>query len=208
MIKNFKVVEFDHDNDIQRTGYLLYQKKLINARTYEVLMANDIKILLPINFEMNRKNKILQNKKDFSEYKLNFKEYRYVDGYNSLLAINKAYTECQTNYKIKFDYINAGLTVFCFQVFTKRDFLDVLDQSNFKESSKIFTFFVAKGFLLRIDDLPKLTNRANRVYSFSEKGFSMVKLFYETLDKATVFDFKFKNKSELIVDSILKKHEQ
>lgn len=206
MIKNFNH-RFDHDNDIQRNGYLLYQSKLINARTYEVLIANDIKILLPIHFDMNRKNRILQNRKDFSEYKLNFKEYRYVDGYNSFLGINKAYTECQTLFKIKFDYINAGITVFCFQVFTKRDFLDILEQSNFKESTKIFTFFVNKGFLLRIDDLPKLTNRAKRVYSFSEKGFSMVKLFYETLDKTTVFDFKFKNKSELLVDNILKKYE-
>lgn len=206
MTKNFNH-RFDHDNDIQRNGYLLYQNKLINARTYEVLIANDIKILLPIHFDMNRKNRILQNRKDFSEYKLNFKEYRYIDGFDSFLAINKAYVECQTRYKIKFDYINAGLTVFCFQVFTKRDFLDILDQSNFKESTRIFTFFVTKGFLLRIDDLPKLTNRANRVYSFSEKGLSMVKLFYETLDKATVYDFKFKNKSELLVDSILKKYE-
>lgn len=206
MIKNFNPI-YDHDNDIQHNGYLLYKNKLINARTYEVLIANDIKILFPIHFDMNRKNRILQNRKDFSEYKMSFKEYRYVDGFDSFLSINKAYTECQTVFKIKFDYINAGLTVFCFQVFTKRDFLDILDQSNFKDSTKIFTFFVNNGFLLRIDDLPKLTNRANRVYSFSKKGFAMVKLFYEILDQSSVFDFKFKTKKELLVDSILKKYE-
>jgi hypothetical protein len=206
MAKNFNN-KFDHDNDIQYNGYLLYKNKLINARTYEVLIANEIKILLPINFDMNRKNRILQNKKDFSEYKLNFKEYRYVDGFDSFLAINKAYTECQTIYKITPDYINAALTVFCFQVFSKSDFLDVLDQCGFKKSTRLFTFFIKNGFFLRIDDLPKGVNRIKRVYSFSEKGFSMVKLFYETLEKATVFDFKFKTKRELLVDSILKKYE-
>jgi hypothetical protein len=206
MIKNFNH-RFDHDNDIQYNGYLLYKNKLINARTYEVLIASDIKILLPKNFDMNRKNRILHNKKDFSEYKLNFKEYRYIDGYNSFLGINKALKLCETTFKIKTEHINAALTVFCFQVFTKRDFLDILEQSEFKNSITIFNFLDSNGFLLRIDNLPTGTHKAYRVYSFSEKGFSMVRLFYETIEKATVFDFKFKNKNELLVDSILKKYE-
>jgi hypothetical protein len=200
--------DFDYDNDIQRNGYLLYQKKLINARTYEVLMDNDIKILLPINFEMNRKNKILQNKKDFSEYKLNFKEYRYIDGYNSLLAINKAYKECRIAFKIKNEYINAAITLFGFQVFTKQDIIDILQQSEFKKAIITFNYLDSHGFLLRIDNLPIGTPKNNRVYSFSEKGFSMVKLFYDTLEKSNVYDFKFKSKKELLVDNILKKHEQ
>jgi hypothetical protein len=200
------VVEFDHDNDIQYIGYLLYQNKFINARAYEVLMANDIKILLPINFDMNRKNKILQNKKDFGEYKLNFKEYRYVDGYNSLLGINKALRLCETTFKIKNEYINAAVTLFGFQIFTLQDFHDILEQTEFKNSITIFNFLEGHGFLLRIDNLPMGAQKTNRVYSFSEKGTSMVQLFYDTLEKATVFDFKFKSKKELLVDSILKKY--
>lgn len=198
--------DFDHDNDIQRNGYLLYQKKLINARTYELLMENNIKILLPINFEMNRKNRILQNRKDFGEYRLNFKEYQYVDGYNSLLAINKAYKECEAVFKIKNEYINAAITLFGFQIFTNQDIRDVLEQTGFKKCTTIFNFLDSNGFLIRIDNLPMGTNKVNRVYSFSEKGFSMVKLFYDTLEKATVYDFKFKNKKELLVDSILDKY--
>jgi hypothetical protein len=156
---------------------------------------------------MNRKNKILQNKKDFSEYKLNFKEYRYVDGVDFLLAINKAYQECNAKYNMTSEMINAALTLCCFQVFTKQDAFDVLTQSGFSNEARVFNYLYTKGFLLRIDDLPQKTLKSKRVYSFSDKGFSMVKLFYETLDKATVFDFKFKNKSELLVDSILKKYE-
>ena len=198
---------FDHDNDIQYNGYLLYKNKLINARTYELLIKNEIKILLPINFVMNRKNRILGNKKDFSEYKLNFKEYRYIDGYNSLLGINKALKLCETTFKIKNEYINAVLTLFGFQVFTLQDIHDILGQSEFKKSITIFNFLDDNGFLLRIDNLPLGARKENRVYSISEKGFSMVKLFYDTLEKATVFDFKFKSKKELLVDSILKKYE-
>lgn len=204
MIKNFN---FDHDNDIQYNGYLLYKNKLINARTYEVLIKNEIKILLPINFAMNRKNRILRIKKDFSEYKLNFKEYRYIDGYNSLLGINKALRLCETTFKIKNEYINAVLTLFGFQVFTLQDIHDILGQSEFKKAITIFNFLDSHGFLLRIDNLPMGAQKKNRVYSISEKGFSMVKLFYDTLEKATVSDFKFKSKKELLVDSILKKYE-
>lgn len=200
--------DFDYDNDIQYNNYLLYRNKMINVRTYELLMENDIKILLPINFEMNRKNRILQNKKDFSEYKLNFKEYRYVDGFNSLLAINKAYNECQANFKLKSEYINAVLTLFGFQVFTMQDMIDVLDQSEFKNSTTIFNVLYGHGFLIRIDDLPPGARKTNRVYSFSEKGVAMVKMFYQTLEKATVFDFKFKSKKERLIDDILKKHDK
>ena len=206
MIKNFNS-RYDHDNDIQYNGYLLYLNKLINARTYEVLIKNEIKILLPINFAMNRKNRILGNKKDFSAYKLNFKEYRYIDGYNSLLAINKAYKECEVAFKIKFEYVNAALTLFGFQVFTKQDILDILEQSKFKNAITIFNFLDAHGYLLRIDSLPIGARKENRVYSFSKKGFSMVKMFYDTLEKSTVFDFKFKSKKELLIDNILKKYE-
>jgi len=206
MTKNFNH-RFDHENDIQYNGYLLYKNKLINARTYEVLIANDIKILLPIHFDMNRKNRILQNKKDFSEYKLNFKEYRFVDGIDFLLAVNKAYQECKAKYNMTAEMINSALTLCCFQVFTKQDAYDVLTQSGFSNEARVFNNLDTKGILFRIDDLPKKTLKHKRVYSFSEKGFSMVKLFYETLNKATVFDFKFKNKNELLVDSILKKYE-
>ena len=199
---------FDHDNDIQYNGYLLYRNKLINARTYEVLIANEIKILLPINFDMNRKNRIIRNKTDFSGYKLSFKEYRYIDGYDSLLAINKAYKKCEATFKIKFEYTNAALTLFGFQVFTLQDIHDILKQSEFKNSITIFNFLDSHDFLLRIDNLPLGAQKTNRVYSFSDKGFSMVKLFYDTLEKATVFDFKFKSKKELLVDAILKKYEQ
>lgn len=206
MIKNFNH-NFDHDNDIQYNGYLLYKNKLINARTYEVLIANDIKILLPIKFNMNRKNRILQNRKDFSVYKLNFKEYRFVDNIDFLLAVNQAYQICKTTFNLTTDQLNAALTLCCFQVFAKQDGLDVLTQSGFKRGNRLFNFLDENGFLLRIDDLKDKTLISKRVYSFTEKGFSMVKLFYETLDKATVFDFKFKNKNELLVDSILKKYE-
>lgn len=206
MTKNFNH-KFDHDNDIQYNGYLLYKNKLINARTYEVLIANDIKILLPLNFEMNRKNRILQNRKDFSEYKLNFKEHRFVENIDFLLAVNQAYEVCKKDFKLNTEQLNAALTLCCFQVFTNEDGLDVLRQSQFKKEITLFNFLDKNGFLLRIDDLKEKTHISKRVYSFSDKGFSMVKLFYQTLDKATVFDFKFKNKSELLVDSILKKHE-
>jgi hypothetical protein len=199
--------DFDHDNDIQYNGYLLYRKKLINARTYEVLISNDIKILLPINFDMNRKNRILQNKKDFSEYKLNFKEYRYVDGYNSLIGINKALNLCETTFKIKSEHINAALTLFGFQVFVKRDIFDILEQSGFEKPIVIFNTLNSKGFFLRLDDLKENIATSRRVYCFSEKGFSMVKLFYETLENFSVFDFKFKNKNEILIDNILKKYE-
>lgn len=198
---------YDHKNDIQYNGYLLYLKKLINARTYEVLIANEIKILLPVNFDMNRKNRILQNKKDFGEYKLNFKEYRYIDGYNSLIGINKALKLCQTTFKINSEYINAAITLFGFQVFTKQDGLDILSQSDFRKHIAIFNYLDVNGFLIRIDNLPIGAMKKNRVYSFSEKGFSMVKLFYDTLEQSTVFDFKFKSKKELLVDNILKKFE-
>nr|WP_315173573.1 hypothetical protein [uncultured Flavobacterium sp.] len=206
MIKNFNH-RFDHDNDIQYNGYLLYKNKLINARTYEVLVSNEIKILLPINFDMNRKNRILHNKKDFSEYKLSFKEYRFVDNIDFLLTINQAYQLCKTTFKMNTDQINATLTLCCFQVFTKQDGLDILSQSGYCRENRIFNFLDTNGFLLRIDDLKEQTHISKRVYSFSEKGFSMVKLFYKTLDKTTVFEFKFKNKKELLVDSILKKYE-
>lgn len=207
MIKNFNH-SFDHDNDIQYNGYFLYKNKLINARTYEVLIANEIKILLPIKFEMNRKNRILQNRKDFSEYKLNFKEYRFVDGVDSFLAINKAYEVCKKEFKIiNIDCINAALTLCCFQVFTKQDALDVLRQSQFKKEITVLNFLEANGFLLRIDDLKEKSHISKRVYCFSNKGSALVNLFYETLNTATVFDFKFKNKNELLVDSILKKYE-
>lgn len=199
------MIGFDYDNDIQYNGYLLYKNKLINARTYEVLIANDIKILLPINFDMNRKNRILQNKKDFSEYRLNFKEFRYVDNIDFFLGVNQAYQLCKTTFKINTDQINAALTLCCFQVFTKRDGLDVLGQSGYCRENRIFNFLETNGFLLRIDDLKEQTHISKRVYSFSDKGFSMVKLFYQTLNKDTVFEFKFKNKKELLVDSILKK---
>lgn len=198
---------FDHDNDIQYNGYLLYKNKLINARTYEVLIANDIKILLPLKFDMNRKNRILQNRKDFNEYKLNFKEYRFVDNIDFLLAVNQAYELCKSTFGLTTDQVNAALTLCCFQVFTRQDGIDVLSQSKFKKSSTIFHVLETKGLLLRIDDRKEKTLISKRVYCFSAKGFSMVKLFYETLEKATVFDFKFKNKSELLVDSILKKYE-
>jgi hypothetical protein len=198
---------FDHDNDIQYNGYLLYKNKLINARTYEVLVVNEIKILLPINFAMNRKNRILDNKKDFAEYKLNFKEYRYVDGYNSLLGINKALKICETTFKIKGEYINAAITLFGFQIFSLQDIHDILEQSKFKNTVAIFNFLDGNGFLLRIDNLPIGSQKKNRVYSFSEKGFSMVKLFYDTLENSTVFDFKFKSKKEILIDNILKKYE-
>jgi hypothetical protein len=207
MIKNFNH-RFDHDNDIQYNGYLLYKNKLINARTYEVLIASEIKILLPINFDMNRKNRILHNRKDFSEYKLNFKEYRYVDGIDTFLAINKAYEVCKNEFKLNTDQLNAALTLCCFQVFTKQDGLDALRQSQFKKEIRIFNFLVANGFLLRIDDLKEKTHISKRVYCFSNKGFTMINLFYETLDKATVIDFKFKNKRELLVDNILKKFDK
>lgn len=206
MTKSFNH-RFDHDNDIQYNGYLLYKNKLINARTYEVLISNEIKILLPINFDMNRKNRILQNRKDFREYKLNFKEYRYVDGLDSFLSINNAFKLCESTFNLNREHITAALTLVCFQVFTKQDGLDILNQSQFKKPTAIFNFLDANGFLLRIDDLKEKSHISKRVYSFSEKGFSMVKLFYETLDKATVFNFKFKNKNELIVDAILKKFE-
>lgn len=200
-------MDFDHDNDIQYNGYLLYKNKLINARAYEVLIANDIKILLPLNFEMNRKNRILQNRKDFSEYKLNFKEHRFVENIDFLLAVNQAYEVCKKDFKLNTEQLNAALTLCCFQVFTKEDGLDVLRQSQFKKEITLFNFLDKNGFLLRIDDLKEKTHISKRVYSFSEKGFSMIKLFYQTLDKITVFDFKFKNKKELLVDSILKKYE-
>lgn len=198
---------FDHDNDIQYNGYLLYMKKLINARTYEVLIENEIKILLPVNFDMNRKNKILQNKKEFGEYKLNFKEYHFVDGFNSLIGINKAFAICGNAFKINSQHINAAITLFGFQVFTIQDALDILSQSDFKKSITVFSFLDSHGFLLRIDDRPDGTLKRNRVYCFSEKGFSMVKMFYNELDKTNVFDFKFKTKKELLIDNILKKYE-
>lgn len=197
---------YDHENDIQYNGYLLYCKKLINARTYEVLVEHEIKILLPVNFDMNRKNKILQNKKEFGEFKLNFKEHVYIDGFNSLLGINKALSICENTFKIKPEQINAAVTLFGFQVFTQQDALDVLDQSEFKKSNAIFNFLYSNGFLLRIDNFPDTARKVNRVYSFSKKGFSMVKLFYDTIENCNVFDFKFKSKKELLVESILKKY--
>lgn len=207
MTKNFNH-RFDHDNDIQYNGYLLYKNKLINARTYEVLIANEIKILLPINFRMNRKNRILRVKKDFSEYKLNFKEHRYVDGFDYFLAINKAFLLCESTFNLNKEQLNAALTLCCFQVFTKQDGLDVLNQSGFKKATAVFNYLDLKGFLLRIDDCKEKTHISKRVYSFTNKGFEMVKLFYETLDNATVFDFKFKNKNEVLVDNILKKFDK
>jgi len=199
--------KFDHDNDIQYNGYLLYKKKLINARTYEVLIANDIKILLPINFDMNRKNKILNNKKDFSSYRLSFKEYRFIDGFDTFLGLNKAIIICTKEFKIPKENLFVILTIFPFQVFTRGDIIDVLTQSGFKSPNSFFLNLKTKDYLLRLDNSKEKTKYTKMVFTFSNKGFELVKLFYETLEKTTVFDFKFKNKNETLVDTILKKYE-
>ena len=145
--------------------------------------------------------------KDFKEYKLNFKEFQYVDGFNSLLSINKAYTECEAKFGISHSNLNAVLTLFCFQIFTREDMFDILNQSGFKVFKSTFIFLEKNNFILRIDTLSKLTKIDNRVYTFSEKGISMVKMFYEILDQGTVYDFKFKSKRDLLVDNLLKKYE-
>lgn len=199
--------DFDHDNDTEANGYFLYKNKLINAKTYELLIKYDIKILLPVDFDMNRKNRILQNRKDFKEYKLNFKEFQYVDGFNSLLSINKAYQECEAKFGISHSNLNALLTLFCFQIFTREDMFDILNQSGFKVFKSTLIFLEKNNFILRIDTLSKLTKIDNRVYTFSEKGISMVKMFYDILDQGTVHDFKFKSKRDLLVDNLLKKYE-
>lgn len=199
--------DFDHDNDTEANGYFLYKNKLINAKTYELLIKYDIKILLPVDFDMNRKNRILQNRKDFKEYKLNFKEFQYVDGFNSLLSINKAYTECEAKFGISHSNLNAVLTLFCFQIFTREDMFDILNQSGFKVFKSTFIFLEKNNFILRIDTLSKLTQINNRVYIFSDKGIAMVKMFYKILDQGTVYDFKFKSKRDLLVDNLLKKYE-
>jgi hypothetical protein len=199
--------DFDHDNDTQANGYFLYKNKLINARTYELLIEYDIKILLPVNFDMNRKNRILQNRKNFQEYKLNFKEFQYVDGFNSLLSINKAYQQCEDKYQITTNNLNAVLTLFCFQIFTKQDMFDVLNQSGFKFLKSTFIFLDKNNFILRVDTLSKLTKVNNRVYAFSEKGIALVKMFYDVIEQSSVSDFKFKSKKDLLVDNLLKKYE-
>lgn len=199
--------DFDHENDTQANDYFLYKNKFINAKTYKLLIKYDIKILLPVHFDMNRKNRILQNRKDFREYKLNFKEFEFVDGFNSLLSINKAFTACEAKFGISHSNLNAALTLFCFQIFTREDMFDILNQSGFKVFKSTFNFLEKNNFILRIDTLPKKTQIDNRVYIFSDKGIAMVKMFYAILDQGSVYDFKFKSKKDLLVDKLLKKYE-
>jgi len=202
---------FDYENDIEYSGYLFYKNKLINVRTYERLLINKIKILLPINKEIkdliNRKNKILNNKKDFGAYQLSFKDYRYVDGFDGLLGINKAITICAKEFKIPKEHLLGVLTIFPFQVFSRQDIIDVLTQSGFKNPNNFFLYLKNKDYILRLDNSAEKTIYTKMVFAFSNKGFELVKLFYDTLEKASVFDFKFKNKSEVLVDDIIKKYE-
>lgn len=204
---------FDYNNDIEYNGYLLYKNKLINARTYELLIDNDIKILPPKGFTMeqlvsiNRKNKILHNKKDFESYKFSFKEYRFIDGFSYLVGINKALKECENAFGLQREYVLTAVTLFGFQVFTRNDANEILEKNGFNSSVSVFRYLLDKGYLIRIDNLPEKTKYLNRIFCFSDKGAAMVKMFYDTVEKTNFYDFKFKNKSQTLVDNILKKYE-
>jgi hypothetical protein len=203
-------MSIDHQNDIQSVSYMLYSHKLINYATYELLSSNNIKLLLPVGksskssvSEMVRKNKILKNKKDFSEYKLSFKEHVFVPELNSFLGINVAYQTCKNEFNLTTDEINGCVSLFCFQIFTQQQAFEILEQNLFKKNTAIFYSLERKKVLLRLDDSPDKSYRSKRVYTFSKFGISIVKKFYELIENKQVSDFVFKNKKELLVDKIL-----
>jgi hypothetical protein len=201
---------FDYDNDTQYANYFLYKNKLINVRTYEYITKLGFKTLLPANLDyknMVRKNRILQNKKEFKEFKINFKEYRYIDGIDYLIGLNNAIVTCTKEFEIKREYLLGAVSIFAFQIFSRQDAVDVLMQNNFKNTTSLFLYLYRNEYLIRIDNLSLKTPVAKRLYSISNKGITMIKRFYSILEKATVSDFKFKSKNELIIDDILKKYE-
>lgn len=204
---------FDYDSDAEYLNYTFYKNRLINARTYELVTRLKIKILLPINHEedlnkMLRRNRLLQLKNgEFHSFKLNLKDYRFVNGVSSLIGVNRAIRTCMSEFGLNQSQLLAMVTIYGFQIFSRNDAIDILRQSQFKNAKGLFFFFVREEYLMRIDDLSKNTKVDRRVYCISKKGLGVVRRFYDIIESSTVFDFKFKSKSELLVDDILKRFE-